>query len=179
MAAEKVIIAGFGGQGVLLMGQVLAYAGMLENKEVSWIPSYGPEMRGGTANCNVIVSAKKIGSPVISTPDTLIALNRPSMEKFESSVKKDGVMIYNKSLIDVEPKRSDIKAVSADITNIAIEMGNTKIANMIALGVYLGITKTVKLESIMQALKKMLPERHHDKLPLNQKALEKGMSLVA
>ncbi|MCK9225711.1 MAG: 2-oxoacid:acceptor oxidoreductase family protein [Candidatus Muirbacterium halophilum] len=179
MAAEKVIIAGFGGQGVLLMGQVLAYAGMLENKEVSWIPSYGPEMRGGTANCNVIVSSKKIGSPVISTPDTLIALNRPSMEKFESSVKKDGVMIYNKSLIDVEPKRSDIKAVSADITNIAIEMGNTKIANMIALGVYLGITKTVKLESIMQALKKMLPERHHDKLPLNQKALEKGMSLVA
>ncbi|MCK9475849.1 MAG: 2-oxoacid:acceptor oxidoreductase family protein [Candidatus Muirbacterium halophilum] len=179
MAAEKVIIAGFGGQGVLLMGQVLAYAGMLENKEVSWIPSYGPEMRGGTANCNVIVSSKKIGSPVISTPDTLIALNRPSMEKFESSVKKDGVMIYNKSLIDVEPKRSDIKAVSADITNIAIEMGNTKIANMIALGVYLGITKVVKLESIMQALKKMLPERHHDKLPLNQKALEKGMSLVA
>lgn len=178
MAAEKVIIAGFGGQGVLLMGQVLAYAGMLENKEVSWIPSYGPEMRGGTANCNIIVSDKKIGSPIISSPDTVIALNRPSMEKFENTLKKDGVLIYNKSLIDVEPKRDDVKKVPGDITNIAKEMGNTKIANMIALGMYLGTTKVVRLESIMAALKKMLPERHHDKLPLNQEALEKGMSLV-
>lgn len=178
MAVEKVVIAGFGGQGVLLMGQVLAYAGMLENKEISWIPSYGPEMRGGTANCNVIVSDKKIGSPVISTPDTVIALNRPSMEKFEDTVREGGVLIYNKSLIDIQPERKDINVVSAEITNLAKEMGNTKIANMIALGVYLGTKKTVSLDSVMAALKKMLPERHHDKLPLNQKALEKGMSLV-
>ncbi|MFA5479819.1 MAG: 2-oxoacid:acceptor oxidoreductase family protein [Candidatus Muiribacteriota bacterium] len=178
MATEKVIMAGFGGQGIMLMGQVLGYAGMLENKEISWIPSYGPEMRGGTANCNVIVSDKKIGSPVISTPDTLIAMNRPSLEKFEDSIKKDGILISNKSLMDIEPKRKDIKVYNLDISNIAKEMGNTKIANMITLGAYIKATGIVSLDSVMEALKKMLPERHHDKLPLNKSALEKGMSLI-
>ncbi len=135
-------------------------------------------MRGGTANCNVIVSDNKIGSPVISSPDTVIAMNRPSMEKFEDSITPDGVMIYNSSLIDIEPKRSDIKIYGLDITNIAKEMGNTKIANMIVLGAYLKVRGVVTIDAVMKALKKMLPERHHDKLPLNQKALEKGMSLI-
>ncbi|PLX16234.1 MAG: 2-oxoacid:ferredoxin oxidoreductase subunit gamma [Candidatus Muiribacterium halophilum] len=176
---EKVIMAGFGGQGIMLMGQVLAYAGMLEDKEISWIPSYGPEMRGGTANCNVIVSERKIGSPVISIPDTLIAMNRPSMEKFEESIEKDGILIYNSSLIDIKPKRDDIKVYALDISNTAKDMGNTKIANMIALGSYIKATGVVSKDSVMNALKKMLPERHHDKLPLNEKALEKGMELIS
>jgi len=175
MTNEKVIMAGFGGQGIMLMGQILAYAGMLEGKEISWIPSYGPEMRGGTANCNVTISDRKIGSPVISVPDTLIAMNRPSMEKFEDSLVKDGVLIYNSSLIDVKPERTDIKVYGLDITNTAKEMGNTKIANMIVLGSYIRATGVVSKDSVMEALKKMLPERHHDKLPLNEKALEKGM----
>ena len=179
MINEKVIMAGFGGQGIMLMGQVLAYAGMLEDKEISWIPSYGPEMRGGTANCNVIVSERKIGSPVISIPDTLIAMNRPSMEKFEETIDKDGVLIYNSSLIDIKPKRDDIKVYALDISNTAKDMGNTKIANMIALGSYIKATGVVSKESVMNALKKMLPERHHDKLPLNEKALEKGMELIS
>ncbi len=179
MINEKVIMAGFGGQGIMLMGQVLAYAGMLEDKEISWIPSYGPEMRGGTANCNVIVSERKIGSPVISIPDTLIAMNRPSMEKFEESIEKDGILIYNSSLIDIKPKRDDIKVYALDISNTAKDMGNTKIANMIALGSYIKATGVVSKDSVMNALKKMLPERHHDKLPLNEKALEKGMELIS
>ncbi|MGM0609109.1 MAG: 2-oxoacid:acceptor oxidoreductase family protein [Candidatus Muiribacteriota bacterium] len=179
MDNQKVIMAGFGGQGIMLMGQILAYAGMIEDKEISWIPSYGPEMRGGTANCNVIVSTKKIGSPVISEPDAVIALNRPSMEKFENVLKKNGIMIYNTSLIDIEPERDDIKKYGLDISNIAKEMGNTKITNMISLGAYIQATGIVTKDSVMKALKEMLPERHHNKLPLNEKALEKGISLVS
>jgi 2-oxoglutarate ferredoxin oxidoreductase subunit gamma len=175
---EEVIFAGFGGQGVLSMGQVLAYAGMIEDREVCWMPSYGPEMRGGTANCIVQVSAHEISSPIIGRFDAVVALNQPSLDKFEQAVKPGGTLLYDSTNIIVPPTRTDIDVVPVPASEEAVKLKNTKIMNMIVLGAYLEKRKTVKLETLLAALKKVLPERHHHLLPLNEQAMLRGQELA-
>lgn len=175
---QEIIIAGFGGQGVLSMGMVLCYAGMIEEKEVSWMPSYGPEMRGGTANCITIVSDNKVSSPIISKFDTVIALNQPSLDKFESGVKEGGTLIYDSTNIINPPTRTDIEVYAIDGTKEATNMDNPKMLNMIMLGAYLQKKPILKMDNILEGLKQVLPERYHHLLPLNEKALRKGMELI-
>ena len=178
MRTEEAIFAGFGGQGVLSMGMMLAYAGMIENKEVCWMPSYGPEMRGGTANCITIVSDTSISSPIISTFDTLVALNQPSIDKFESKVKPGGCILYDSSNILTPPTRTDIDIYAVPGSEIALELNNLKVLNMIMLGAFVKIRKTVDPKTLIDALYKALPERHHKLIPLNQKAIDTGMSHI-
>ncbi len=175
---EEIIIAGFGGQGVLSMGMILSYGGMMEGKEVSWMPSYGPEMRGGTANCITIVSDEKISSPIISKFDTVIALNQPSLDKFESAVKPDGLLIYESTNMVNPPTRSDVEIIAIPGADEAAKMGNTKVMNMIMLGAFYNKRKVIAYESIIEGLKKVLPERYHHLIPLNEEALHKGMELA-
>lgn len=175
---EEIIIAGFGGQGVLSMGQTLAYAAMLEDKEISWMPSYGPEMRGGTANCITIISDSKISSPIISNFDSAIVLNQPSLDKFEPKVKNGGLLIYDSTNILNPPTRKDIDVVPIAAAEEAIKLNNTKVTNMIMLGAYLAKKSVVSFDSIINALKEVLPERYHHLLPLNRQALESGRDLV-
>jgi 2-oxoglutarate ferredoxin oxidoreductase subunit gamma len=176
---HELLIAGFGGQGVLSMGMTLGYAGMVEKKEISWMPSYGPEMRGGTANCIVIVSDKRISSPIVTTFDTVIVLNQPSMEKFEKSVKPGGLLLYDSTNIVVPPTRTDIRVIGIPASDEAVKMKNARIMNMIVLGAFLEQTRVVDLGSVMAALKKVLPERYHKLLPLNEQALRRGPELCA
>ena len=176
---HELLIAGFGGQGVLSMGMTLSYAGMIENKEISWMPSYGPEMRGGTANCIVIVSDKKISSPIVTTFDTVIVLNQPSMDKFEKSVKPGGLLMYESTNIIIPPTRTDVEVVAIPASEEASKMKNLKIMNMIVLGAFLERTEVVAIPSVMEALKKVLPERYHHLLSLNEQALMRGKELVA
>ena len=175
---ERVIMAGFGGQGVMSMGQLLTYSGMIENKNVSWLPSYGPEMRGGTANCNVIVSDGLIGSPIVTEATTTIAMNRPSLDKFERDVVSGGKLLINSSLIDKKATRDDVDVYYVPCNDIALELGNTKVANMVMLGAYLELTKVVKFESIIEAFKKVFGESKAHLIPLNQNALKKGAEAV-
>jgi 2-oxoglutarate ferredoxin oxidoreductase subunit gamma len=175
---HELLIAGFGGQGVLSMGMTLAYAGLLEKKEISWMPSYGPEMRGGTANCIVIVSDKQISSPILTTFDTVIALNQPSLDKFEKAVKPGGRLIYDSTNIIELPTRTDIERIPIAASDEAVKMNNTKVMNMIVLGTFIEETHVVEVESLMHALKEVLPERYHHLLPLNEQALRRGMELA-
>lgn len=174
----EIIIAGFGGQGVLSMGKILAYSGLMEDKEVTWMPAYGPEQRGGTANVTVIVSDDKISSPILSSYDVAIVLNQPSLEKFESKVKPGGVIIYDSNGIVEPPTRKDIEIYRIDAMEAANEMNNTKAFNMIVLGGLLKIKPVVTIESVMKGLKKSLPERHHHLLPMNEQAIMKGMEII-
>jgi 2-oxoglutarate ferredoxin oxidoreductase subunit gamma len=175
---HELLVAGFGGQGVLSMGMTLAYAGMIEKKEISWMPSYGPEMRGGTANCIVIVSDKQISSPIITVFDTVVALNQPSLDKFEKAVKPGGLLIYDSTNIITPPTRTDIDIVPIAASDEAVKMNNTKIMNMIILGAFIAKTNIVEVEALMHALKEVLPERYHHLLPLNEQALRRGMELA-
>ncbi|HHZ01748.1 MAG TPA: 2-oxoacid:ferredoxin oxidoreductase subunit gamma [Tissierellia bacterium] len=176
---EKVIMAGFGGQGVMAIGRLLAYAGMIENKHVTWLPSYGPEMRGGTANCAVVVSDEPIGSPLISKDGTAaIVLNLPSLLKFEKEIIPGGKIIINKSLIDAEPSREDIDAYYVPANELAMELGNSKIANMVMLGAYLELTKIVKIDSVLDAFVKVFGEDKAHLIPINKEALLKGAEAV-
>jgi len=172
----KLIFAGYGGQGALLSGQLIAYAAMLEDKHVTWFPSYGPEMRGGAANCSVIISDKRIGSPIIQNADAVIALNQPSFDKFEAQVKPGGVIIYNTSMTDASLKesRTDIKYAGIPISEMANELGNLKVANMIALGCLNEIISCTKNESLIEALKYKLGEKKANLIELNKVAMEKG-----
>lgn len=158
----------------MLMGQLLAYAGMVHGKQVSWMPSYGPEMRGGTANCTVIVSDETVGSPVVEQPYAVVALNRPSLDKFERAVRPGGVLIYNESLISTPPTRSDITVVPVAANHIADELGNVKVANMVALGALLKFTNLVPMECVVAALKKALPAHRQDMVAINLAAIERG-----
>jgi 2-oxoglutarate ferredoxin oxidoreductase subunit gamma len=176
--AHEIIFAGFGGQGILSMGQIIAYAAMIEEKEVSWMPSYGPEMRGGTANCIVIVSDSRISSPIISTFDSAIVLNQPSLEKFEKAVKPGGLLMYEESAIIIPPTRTDIEIMSVPANEEALKLNLKKAANMILVGAFLEKRPLVKIENILNALKKVLPERHHHLIPVNQDALQKGKELA-
>jgi 2-oxoglutarate ferredoxin oxidoreductase subunit gamma len=175
---EELIVAGFGGQGVLSLGMTLAYAGMVEEKEISWMPSYGPEMRGGTANCITILSDHKISSPILSFFDSAIVMNQPSMDKFAPRVKPGGLLLYESANIFKPSTRTDIRIIGIPATTEALNMKNAKIMNMIMLGAFLQLKPVVKIESILEALKKVLPEKYHHLLPVNQQALEKGEALV-
>lgn len=175
---HEIICAGFGGQGVMLIGQLLAYGGMIEGKEVTWFPSYGPEMRGGTANCSVVISDQPVGSPIVSEPNGLIAMNGPSLEKFKTVVKPGGVIVYNSSLMDGVVELPGVTLLAVPTNDFAQELGNAKIGNMVALGAFLGLTKVLTLSSIEKALAQVLPERRHHLIPLNNSALRKGWSLA-
>lgn len=175
---HEIIIAGFGGQGVLSMGKILAYSGLMEGKEVSWMPSYGPEQRGGTANVTVILSDDPISSPILNEYDIAIILNQPSLDKFESKVKPGGVLIYDGYGINGEVKRKDINVYRIDAMDAATEMKNEKVFNMLILGGLLKVEPMVKLENVVLGLKKSLPERHHRLLPMNEAAIKKGMEII-
>ncbi|MDP3312276.1 2-oxoacid:acceptor oxidoreductase family protein [Lutibacter sp.] len=175
---EEIIIAGFGGQGVLSMGKILAYSGIMQNQEVSWMPSYGPEMRGGTANVTVILSDERISSPYLRVFDTAIILNQQSMDKFEEMVRPGGTLIYDPNGIIQHPTRTDIDIFQIAANSLSIEMGNKKIFNMIVLGAFLKIRPIVLLDNVIEGLKKSLPERYHDLIPLNKQAITKGMESV-
>ncbi len=175
---EELIIAGFGGQGVLSMGKILAYSALMNGKQVSWLPSYGPEMRGGTANVTVIVSDDNVSSPVLNAFDTVIALNQPSLQKFESTVKPGGVLIYDTNGITVHPTRKDIQVFAINAAQVASEKGMLKVFNMMVLGAYLKAKPIVSMEAILEGLKKSLPKRHHKLLPVNEKALLMGGEMI-
>lgn len=175
---QEIIIAGFGGQGVLSMGKILAYSGLMEDKEVSWMPSYGPEQRGGTANVTVILSDERISSPVLNAFDIAIVLNQPSLEKFECKVKPGGILIYDGYGIHHPVTRTDIEVYRVDAMDAATEMNNSKAFNMIVLGGLLKVCPMVNIENVLLGLKKSLPERHHHLLPMNKEAILKGMDII-
>ena len=177
MKAE-IIIAGFGGQGVLSMGKILAYSGLMEDKEVTWMPAYGPEQRGGTANVTVIVSDERISSPILSQYDVAIVLNQPSLDKFEPKVKPGGILIYDGFGIINPPTRKDISGYHIDAMDKAAEMKNSKVFNMIVLGGLLKVCPIASTKGLNKALYKTLPERHHGLIPLNLQAVEEGMKIM-
>jgi len=176
---EKIIVAGFGGQGVLSLGRLIAYAGMIEEKEVSWLPSYGAEMRGGTANCSVVVANHLIGSPVVlDNASCAIVMNKPSFTKFESKVAPGGKLIVNSSLIDVKSTRTDIEVHYVNANEIATECGTDKAANMVMLGAYLKLTGLVKEESVLNAFTKVFGEKKAKFIPMNKEALKRGAAVL-
>ena len=174
----EIIISGFGGQGVLSMGKILAYSGLMEDKEITWMPAYGPEQRGGTANVTVIVSDERISSPILSKYDVAIVLNQPSLDKFMPRVKKGGILIYDGFGIANAAVRDDIQIYRIDAMDKAAEMKNTKVFNMIVLGGLLKVCPVVSTEGLNKALYKSLPERHHKLIPLNMEAAEEGMKII-
>lgn len=175
---KEIIISGFGGQGVLSMGKILAYSGLMENKEVTWMPAYGPEQRGGTANVTVIVSDERVSSPILSKYDVAIVLNQPSLDKFEPKLKAGGILIYDGYGIMNPPTRKDITVYRIDAMDKAAEMKNAKVFNMIVLGGLLKVCPVVSTEGLNKALYKSLPERHHAMIPLNMQAVEEGMKII-
>ena len=174
----EIVIAGFGGQGVLFAGQVLAYAAMDNGMEVTWIPSYGPEMRGGTANCTVIISDEEIGSPLVRNPKALIAMNLPSLDKYESTVAENGTLILNSSLIERNVEREDLQCVRVPANEIAESLGDKRMTNIVMVGSLLVAEPVLPIEAIEAALQDHLPERHKKLLPLNYQALREGAKFV-
>lgn len=175
---KEIIISGFGGQGVLSMGKILAYSGLMEDKEVTWMSAYGPEQRGGTANVTVIVSDDRISSPILSSYDVAIVLNQPSLDKFQPKVKKGGILIYDSFGVLNPPTREDITVYSINAMEKAAEMKNSKVFNMIVLGGLLQVCDLVPDSALEKALYKTLPERHHKLIPLNMQAVEEGRKLI-
>lgn len=175
---EEIIISGFGGQGVLSMGKILAYAGIMEGKEVTWMPSYGPEQRGGTANVTVILSNERITSPVLNTYDTAIVLNQPSLERFMPLVKSGGTLIYDPSSILTPPDRQDINIFCIEAMSEAARMQNAKVFNMLLLGGLIKVRPIVGVDDVVKGLHKVLPERHHHLIPMNEQAIRHGMEII-
>ena len=175
---KEIIISGFGGQGVLSMGKILAYSGLMEDKEVTWMPAYGPEQRGGTANVTVIVSDDPISSPILSSYDVAIVLNQPSLDKFQPKIKEGGILIYDGFGIINPPTRKDIKVYRIDAMDKAAEMKNSKVFNMIVLGGLLEVCPVISHDGVEKALYKTLPERHHGLIPLNMQALKEGAGII-
>ncbi len=178
MAEHEIVIAGFGGQGLLFSGKVIAYAGLLEGRELSWLPSYGPEMRGGTANCNVILSDNPIGSPIVHSPNVLMVMNNPSLDKYESSVVKGGMVFIDSTMITRKLERNDVKAFYIPATQVANEMGYPSLANMILTGALVKATGCIRKKSISDALRHVIPARKADLFDVNMKAIEKGEEYV-
>ncbi len=176
MRYESVILSGFGGQGVLFTGQLLSYAGIAENLYVTWIPSYGPEMRGGTANCTVILSEEEIGAPVVRNPTVAMVFNIPSFEKYVPLIKSGGLLIINSSLIDLNCDRDDISVLRVQASSIATELGNMRMANMVMLGALVRHTKIVSLDTVKQQLELHLSDRQRKWLEPNKRALDKGLA---
>lgn len=175
---EEFIIAGFGGQGVLSMGKILAYAALLQGKEVTWMPSYGPEQRGGTANVTVVVSDDEISSPILDSYDTAVILNQQSLNKFEHAVKPGGFLIYDPYGIKNSPTRTDITVVEVPAMEAIFELGNAKAYNMLLLGALIAVKPVVDIDAVMLGLKKTLPPRHHHLLEANEKAIHRGYEIV-
>lgn len=174
MKTFSVIISGFGGQGILMAGQLLAYAGIIEGKHAAWVPSYGVEMRGGTANCSVVLSEREISSPLVERPDALLVFNRPSLDKFAPLLKEGGLLLYNSSMVSQQDPPANARVFGIPANELADELGNNRVANMVMLGAMLELENVVSLDSIMAALKKVLPLRRHDLLSLNEDALRQG-----
>ena len=175
---KEIIISGFGGQGVLSMGKILAYSGLMEGKEVTWMPAYGPEQRGGTANVTVIVSDERISSPILSKYDVAVVLNQPSLDKFEPKIKPGGILIYDGFGVINPPTRKDITVYRIEAMDKAAEMKNSKVFNMIVLGGLLEVCPVVSVKGVEKALFKTLPERHHDLIPLNMEAVKAGKDII-
>jgi 2-oxoglutarate ferredoxin oxidoreductase subunit gamma len=175
---HEIIMAGFGGQGVMAMGKILAEAALKEGKNVSWLPSYGPEMRGGTANCNVIISEEPVGAPIVTEATAAIVMNRPSLDKFEKDVVPGGALIINSSLIDQKATRDDVKVYYVPANDIANELGTGKIANMVLLGAYLEISGATKEETIMEIITEIFSGKKASVIPLNKEALLRGAACV-
>jgi 2-oxoglutarate ferredoxin oxidoreductase subunit gamma len=175
---EEIIIAGFGGQGVLSMGKIMAYSAVMQDMEVSWMPSYGPEMRGGTANVIVILSNERISSPIVRNFDTAIILNQQSLDKFENSIKPGGTLIYDGNGITRHPGRDDISIFRVDAAEEVAKLQITKTFNMVVLGGFLKIKPVIKIENVVKGLKKSLPERYHNLIPMNEQALTRGGEIV-
>ena len=175
---EEIIISGFGGQGSLFAGQLLAYAAMGEDLHVTWIPSYGPEMRGGKARCTVVIADQEIGAPLVRRPSAAIVLNIPSMEAFESAVKPGGVLVVNSSMVPDESDREDIHVIYVPASDLATELGNVRMANVLCLGALVEATGVFPTEAVEQALDDHLPKRHRSLLGLNKEALRKGAALA-
>jgi len=171
---ERVLLAGFGGQGILSAGQLLTYAGILEGKHVTWVPSYGAEMRGGTANCGVTISSRPISSPIVSEPEALVAMNKPSLEKLEQSVVSNGLILVNSSLVNGKVTRKDVQVMYIPANKLAEELGNNKVAVNIVLGALIFLTQIVSLDSTVESLGKVLPPHHQKLITLNQRALKAG-----
>ena len=176
---EEIIIAGFGGQGVLSMGKILAYSGLMDDKEVTWMPSYGPEQRGGTANVTVILSDDKISSPILDSYDIVVALNQQSLDKFASKVKPGGILIYDTNGVNNPPTREDITIYPLNAMEATMDIGNPRAYNMIILGALLeAMSYKIPLENVVKGLTKSLPARHHSLIPLNETAIEKGRDIL-
>ena len=178
MVDERIIVAGFGGQGVMMIGKLLAHAGMLEHRNVSWLPSYGPEMRGGTANCHVIVSEKEIAAPIVTQATCVIAMNLPSLEKFESIVKSGGRLFINSSLIRQHAHRTDVSALEIPVNDIANRQGSLRVANVVMLGAYITLSNVVKKDTILEAIQDVLGEHKQHLLDINVNALEEGIAFA-
>lgn len=174
---HEIIMSGFGGQGIMLMGQLITYAGMLDNKNVSWIPSYGPEMRGGTAYCSVIVSDEPIGAPIVTEPNIVVAMNLPSLDRFEPNILPGGTLLINSSLIEREAKRSDLKVFRIPANDIAAELGNPKVTNMVVLGAIVAATSVVNSESVIKAFAKIFAKKP-SLLEINEQALRRGAEYI-
>ena len=175
---SEIILSGFGGQGIMFAGQIMSYAAMDSGREVTWIPSYGPEMRGGTANCTVVIADEEIGSPLVQFPPAAIVLNLPSYDKFEAEMQKGGVLVVNSSMVDRGAKRDDIITIFVPANEIAEEIGDKKLTYMVTVGALLAFLPEVSLEAVEAALKAHLPERHHKLLPSNYAALRRGYDLA-
>lgn len=175
---REMIIAGFGGQGVMAIGKTLTEAGLAENLHVSWLPSYGPEMRGGTANCCVVLSDKPVGSPVVINPTELIAMSKPSLLKFESAVQPNGIILINSSIVDIKPTRSDVKTYYVPCVEIASELGNAKVSNMAMLGAYLEATKALKVETVYEMLRHVFHGPKEKLIDINVKAMSAGAACI-
>jgi 2-oxoglutarate ferredoxin oxidoreductase subunit gamma len=178
MINEKVIIAGFGGQGVMLMGQVLSYCATEKEINTLWFPSYGPETRGGTANCSVTISDEYVNSPVISTPDSVIIMNKPSLAKFQPKLKKGGNLFSNSSLVIDEEMRKDVNVYEVPANDLALELGNLKVANMVMLGAYLAITKIFTIDDVVKVMEHKFVGNKAKLIPINKQALEVGAKAV-
>jgi 2-oxoglutarate ferredoxin oxidoreductase subunit gamma len=175
----EIMIAGFGGQGVLFAGQLLAYTAMDEGKQVTWIPSYGPEMRGGTANCTVVIADEEIGSPMVRHPQAVVAMNRPSLDKYEHVIQAGGVLVINSSMVDRAVERSDVRVVLLPASEIAEELGDRRMSNMVLLGGLLANLPVLSLDALRRSLHAHLPVRHHRLLPLNVQAMQRGAQYQA
>jgi 2-oxoglutarate ferredoxin oxidoreductase subunit gamma len=175
---EEIVIAGFGGQGALSMGQLVAYAAMTEGREVSWMPSYGPEMRGGTANCIVIVSGARISSPIVTRFDTAIVLNQPSLEKFEPAIRPGGLLLYERSTVKTPPTRTDVDVLGIDGVAEATRLSNKQVANVVLLGAYLARRPVVQAAAVVKALASVLPPHRQHLLAVNERALAAGAALA-
>jgi 2-oxoglutarate ferredoxin oxidoreductase subunit gamma len=175
---QEIIISGFGGQGIVSSGIILGYAGLVENKNVTFFPSYGAEMRGGTANCSVVISTDPVASPIVANPDVVIIMNEPSLARFEPTVKPGGILFYNKTLIKSHPKRTDITIIPVEANAIAEEIGPGRIANMVMLGALIKKTGLLKIETLKKAQRERFGKATEEQLALNDKALERGYELI-